>query len=149
MQKQILVKTPLTTNGQDVVFDENDKRTYTESILLDSPGKYGARAILEHRNSTLPPALKMIISDYVEESVPIAMVQPPVPQVSMLDQLKAQAETERMKAENEALKQQLAEMQEKNTAAKQDQVELQDPEPAPKQPAKRQPAKRQPSNATA
>ena len=66
MAKQILVKVPLTTNGIDIVFDENDKRTYTESILLDVPGPQGARAILEKRNTTLPKGLQVIITDYVE-----------------------------------------------------------------------------------
>jgi len=101
MPKQILVKTPLTTNGTDIVFDENDKRTYTESILLDVPGKYGARAILEQRNSTLPQGLKCIITDYVEEVVEGA---PAAPVVSALDQFKLQAENEKLQAEIAELK---------------------------------------------
>jgi len=106
MAKQILVKTPLTTNGTDIVFDENDKRTYTESILLDVPGKYGARAILEQRNTTLPVGLRCIISDYVDTEEPATTKAAPV--VSALDQLKLQAENEKLKAELDILKQQAA-----------------------------------------
>lgn len=108
MVKQILVKTPLTTNGTDPVFDANDKRTYTESILLDVPGKSGARAILEQRNSTLPTHLKLLISDYVEPVPEVIHQQPIIPQISLLDQLKLQAE-------NDKLKQQLADMQKQST----------------------------------
>jgi hypothetical protein len=101
MAKQILVKTPLTSDGSNIIFDENDKRTYTESILLDVPGKYGARAILEQRNTTLPPGLRCIITDYVEETVASVV---PAPVISALDQLKLKAENEKLQAEIDALK---------------------------------------------
>lgn len=59
MAGQILVKTPLTTNGTDPVFGEDGKRVYTESILGAA-----AKPVLEKRNTTLPTHLKVVIEDY-------------------------------------------------------------------------------------
>lgn len=64
MADNILVKTPLTTNGTDPVFDGEGKRIFTESILRNQSGSTGARAVLEKRNQSLPAHLKVIIEDY-------------------------------------------------------------------------------------
>lgn len=103
MQKQILVKTPLTENGRDPVIGDDGRQVYTESILLDTPGKHGARGILEDRNAGLPKSLKMIIEDYTPTGDP--STAPPKPTtIPLLDQLKIQAENESLKAQLEALK---------------------------------------------
>lgn len=55
---QILVKTPITSNGRDP-FMENGKIKYSETIL-----EAAARPILEQHNNKLPTHLKHIIEDY-------------------------------------------------------------------------------------
>lgn len=62
MQKMILVKTPLTTDGNMPVIGTDGRQVYTESILTSV-----ARSILEKRNQGLPAPLKVIIEDYESE----------------------------------------------------------------------------------
>lgn len=102
MQKQILVKTPLTENGMNPVFGEDGKQAYTESLLVDNPGEHSARRILEKRNATLPKHLQVIIEDAPDAVIPTAKAATPV--TSALDQLKIQAENEKLKAELALLK---------------------------------------------
>lgn len=59
MGKNILVKTPLTSDGMMPVIGMDGRQVYTESIL-----GYPAKAILEKRNASLPGPLKVIIEDY-------------------------------------------------------------------------------------
>lgn len=63
MPNNILVKTPLTTNGTDPVIGSDGRQVYTESILTEA-----AKATLEKRNQTLPQHLKVIIEDYGGEA---------------------------------------------------------------------------------
>lgn len=58
MSKHILVKTPLTSDGNLPVIRDG-KQVYTESIL-----GFPAKAILEKRNTTLPEVLRVVIEDY-------------------------------------------------------------------------------------
>lgn len=55
---QIIVKTPITSNGRDP-YMENGKMLYSETIL-----EAAARPILEQHNNRLPTHLKHIIEDY-------------------------------------------------------------------------------------
>lgn len=79
MQKLILVKTPLTVDGNMPMFGADGKRVYSESILTDV-----ARKPLEKRNASLPEAIRVIIEDYtppaeVAETVaPEAVIKPKV-----------------------------------------------------------------------
>ncbi len=59
MANQILVKSPLTTNGNNPVIGKDGKMIYTESVLMAS-----ARATLEKQNTFLPEHLRKIIEDY-------------------------------------------------------------------------------------
>ncbi len=59
MQKMILVKTPLTTDGNSPVIGPDGRQVYTESILTEA-----ARKTLEKRNLGLNAHLKVIIEDY-------------------------------------------------------------------------------------
>jgi len=59
MQGNILVKTPLTSDGNMPVIGSDGKQVYTESILT-----LAAKPILEKRNQSLPGPLKVIIEDY-------------------------------------------------------------------------------------
>lgn len=59
MQGNILVKTPLTSDGNMPVIGADGKQVYTESILT-----LAAKPILEKRNQSLPGPLKVIIEDY-------------------------------------------------------------------------------------
>jgi len=59
MGKNILVKTPLTSDGNMPVIGADGKQVYSESIL-----GFPAKAILEKRNQSLPGPLKCIIEDY-------------------------------------------------------------------------------------
>jgi len=59
MQKQILVKTPLTTDGSSPVIGIDGKQVFSESILTMI-----AKPVLEKRNQSLPQHLKVIIEDY-------------------------------------------------------------------------------------
>ena len=67
MAKEILVRTPLTTDGNAPVIGPDGKQVFSESIL-----GYAAKAILEKRNQSLPQHLKVLISDVDE--VPAAPV---------------------------------------------------------------------------
>lgn len=59
MQGNILVKTPLTLDGNAPVIGGDGRQVYSESILGAA-----AKPVLEKRNTTLPPHLKVIIQDY-------------------------------------------------------------------------------------
>lgn len=59
MGKNILVKTPLTSDGNIPIIGKDGKIVYSESIL-----GFPAKAILEKRNQSLPGTLKVIITDY-------------------------------------------------------------------------------------
>lgn len=61
---KILVRSPVTSNGRDVVIDNEGKVRYKETILEGS-----ARKILEQMNSKLPPVLRKVITDYDENEV--------------------------------------------------------------------------------
>lgn len=56
---EILVKTPMTTDGVNVVLGADGRIRYTESIL-----GIAAKPILEKMNNQKQQALKMIIEDY-------------------------------------------------------------------------------------
>ena len=59
---QILVKTPRTSNGRDVILDGEGKIAYKETIL-----EAAARPVLEQQNKFKPTPLKMIITDIIPE----------------------------------------------------------------------------------
>jgi hypothetical protein len=58
---QILVKSPVTSNGRDPIMGEDGKITYRETIL-----EAGAKPVFEKINAKLPTHLKHIISDITE-----------------------------------------------------------------------------------
>lgn len=79
MQKMILVKTPLTTDGNAPVIGADGRQVFTESILTDL-----AKPVLEKRNQTLAQHLKVIIEDYdgpvgVQPAEEIEVVLPKIP----------------------------------------------------------------------
>lgn len=59
VEKQILVKSPVTTNGTTPAIGEDGKVIYRETILAAT-----ARKHLEAQNKTLPDHLKHRIEDY-------------------------------------------------------------------------------------
>ena len=59
MQKHILVKTPLTTDGTAPVIGSDGKQVFSESILTAI-----AKPVLEKRNQSLSQHLKVLIEDY-------------------------------------------------------------------------------------
>jgi hypothetical protein len=61
---EILVKTPITTNGRDPLIGADGKLVYKETILNAS-----AKATLERINTKLPGSLKKIITDVKPEAV--------------------------------------------------------------------------------
>jgi len=65
---KILVKTPITSNGRDVVIDAEGKVRYKETIVEE--GNYrrreGARYTFEKMNQKLPPIRRFIIEPYTE-----------------------------------------------------------------------------------
>ena len=61
MQKHILVKTPLTIDG-NMPLMKDGMQVYTESVLTEA-----ARPILEKRNQTLLGPLKVLIESYAGE----------------------------------------------------------------------------------
>jgi hypothetical protein len=56
---QILVKTPVTSNGRDVILGADGRVQYKETILMAA-----ARPVIEKQNAKLPPLLKKVITDY-------------------------------------------------------------------------------------
>lgn len=56
---KILVKTPITSNGRDVVIDAMGKVRYKETVV-----EKRAAATFEKINRTLPPIRRYIIEDY-------------------------------------------------------------------------------------
>ena len=58
---QILIKSPVTSNGRDPILDSNRQRTFKETIAMAS-----ARGTMEKINAKLPEHLKHIITDYSE-----------------------------------------------------------------------------------
>jgi len=63
---KILVKTPITSNGRDIVLGPDGRPKYKETILNDQPGRNGARYTLESINKSRPPVLRHIIEPYNE-----------------------------------------------------------------------------------
>lgn len=61
-EKQILVRTPETSNGRDVILGPDDKVMYRETILAAT-----ARPEIEKINKNKPDILKAKITDYVEK----------------------------------------------------------------------------------
>ncbi len=61
---QILVKTPVTSNGRDPIMDEDGKQIFKETIL-----DAAAQSIIEKQNLKLPTHLKKKISPYKPEAV--------------------------------------------------------------------------------
>lgn len=61
-EKQILVRTPVTTNGIELLIGEDGRVVYKETILAA-----GAKALIERQNNQLPDNLKHKISDYTPE----------------------------------------------------------------------------------
>lgn len=74
MQKMILVKTPLTTDGNSPVIGADGRQVFTESILTEA-----ARPVLEKRNRTLNAHLKVIIEDYNGEPGIVPESEKPAP----------------------------------------------------------------------
>lgn len=58
---KILVKTPITSNGRDVVLDAEGKVRYKETVV-----EAVARKTFEKMNTKLPPIRKYIIEPYNE-----------------------------------------------------------------------------------
>lgn len=58
LEKKILVKTPVTTNGTNVLIQDG-RMVFRETIL-----SRGAKPHLERLNKTLPENLKHVIEDY-------------------------------------------------------------------------------------
>ncbi len=56
---QILVKTPVTSNGRDPIMGADGKIMYKETIL-----EAAAQKVIEKRNLKKPTHLKAIIEDY-------------------------------------------------------------------------------------
>lgn len=65
---ELLIKSPVTSNGRDPIMGEDGKITYRETILNDSPGPTGTRATFEKINLKLPTHLKHIIEVYTGET---------------------------------------------------------------------------------
>lgn len=63
LERQILVKTPVTTNGTNPLIGEDGRMVYRETILAAT-----ARPHLEKLNNTLPKQLQHVISDYKPEN---------------------------------------------------------------------------------
>ena len=59
---QILIKSPVTSNGRDPILDANGQRTFKETIAMAS-----ARGTMEKINAKLPEHLKHIITDYTPD----------------------------------------------------------------------------------
>ncbi len=55
---EILIKSPITSNGRDPIMGPDGRQTYKETIAMAS-----ARKTLEKQNEKLPTHLKMIIED--------------------------------------------------------------------------------------
>lgn len=60
---KILVKSPITSNGRDVVLNAQGQIRYKETVV-----EANARPIFEKMNRKKPQALKFIIEDYTEGS---------------------------------------------------------------------------------
>jgi hypothetical protein len=61
---QILVKTPVTSNGRDVILGADGRVQYKETILMAA-----AKPVIEKQNAKLPPLLKKIVTDWPGELV--------------------------------------------------------------------------------
>jgi len=75
---QILIKSPVTSNGRDPILDANGQRTFKETIAMAS-----AKGSFEKINAKLPEHLKHIITDYTEPGIqaPLAAMPDPTPKV--------------------------------------------------------------------
>jgi len=78
MQGNILVKTPLTTDGNSPVIGADGRQVFSESILT-----VAAKPVLEKRNASLPQHLKVIIEDYTG---PVGVKAPNEPEIPIPDQ---------------------------------------------------------------
>jgi len=63
MAKQLLVKTPQTTDGNTLLYDEDNKAVFKENIM-----GIGAKKHLESQNNKLPKHLKHIITEISDEA---------------------------------------------------------------------------------
>jgi len=59
----VLIKTPITTNGRDPLMGADGKMKYKESIVTDLAGK-----LIEKANAKLPAHLKKIIEPIAEKA---------------------------------------------------------------------------------
>lgn len=93
---QILIKTPITTDGTTPYIIDG-KAQYREDVA-----EAAARPALEKINEKLPTHLKMVIENYVsKEVVPEKQVQIPVDNQKELEELRAfKIEAEKAIAEN-------------------------------------------------
>lgn len=68
---EILVKTPLTTNGRDPLIGEDGKVQYREDILMDNGASNptSTKFRINKSNATLPAHLQKIVTDYKPEPV--------------------------------------------------------------------------------
>ena len=73
---QILVKTPVTSNGRDPIMGSDGRIQYKETIVMA-----GARGNFEKINAKLPTHLKMIIEDYTENATAKEVPQADAPKV--------------------------------------------------------------------
>ena len=78
---QILIKSPVTSNGRDPILDANGQRTFKETIAMAS-----AKGSFEKINAKLPGHLKHIITDYNPDAEKPAEVPKDVPKVKNVTQ---------------------------------------------------------------
>ena len=73
---QILIKSPITSNGRDPIMGSDGRIQYKETIVMA-----GARANFEKINAKLPTHLKMIIEDYTPDAPAKEVPQADAPKV--------------------------------------------------------------------
>jgi 5'-deoxynucleotidase YfbR-like HD superfamily hydrolase len=92
MSKKILVRTPQTTDGNNLRYDENKQVVYAESIV-----EAAAQKEFESLNTILPEHLRHEFKE-IEDEVPVA---PVVNTVALAEAQKTIEETKSLLAENE------------------------------------------------
>jgi hypothetical protein len=92
MSKKILVRTPQTTDGNNLRYDENKQVVYAESIV-----EAAAQKEFEGLNAILPEHLRHEFVE-IEDEVPVA---PVVNTVALAEAQKTIEETKSLLAENE------------------------------------------------
>lgn len=72
---QILVKSPVTSNGRDPIMSADGKIIYKETIM-----EHGAKPVLEKINAKLPTHLKKVITDIIpnNEEPPVKTKKPEI-----------------------------------------------------------------------